>query len=143
MMKGFPAISAYLDELNVTPTREPFTVYHGIDWKKLHNQSGFRMFLEMFTRKWDIEFGFPVPEELPGRDAIKPSSIASFQGIVGTHRGAYQKVGKTYNAMLNWAVENDIPLENLADWSVEFYLNDPCEVATSELETEVWIPMKA
>ena len=55
-----------------------------------------------------------------------------------THRGAYEELGIAYHALSAWAQEHGqeqgAPLR-------EIYLNDPAEVSTEELETQVLFPI--
>lgn len=73
--------------------------------------------------------------------ALKQSRFVEVPG--GTvawliHRGAYEELGIAYHALSAWAQEHGheqgAPLR-------EIYLNDPAEVTTEELETEVLFPI--
>ena len=55
-----------------------------------------------------------------------------------THQGAYEELGIAYHALFAWIQENDYEQR---DAMREIYLNDPAEVATEELLTEVILPI--
>ena len=55
-----------------------------------------------------------------------------------THQGAYEELGIAYHALFAWIQENGYEQR---DAMREMYLNDPAEVATEELLTEVMLPV--
>lgn len=54
------------------------------------------------------------------------------------HKGPYQKVGDTYKEIIDWAEANDV---ELADYTMENYINDPTTVAKEYIETLILIPI--
>jgi effector-binding domain-containing protein len=59
--------------------------------------------------------------------------------VKALHVGSYRKVGDTYTRIREYAADQG--LGDFKPYSIEFYLNDPKEVAEQELETEVLVPL--
>ncbi|MBI9018518.1 MAG: GyrI-like domain-containing protein [Phycisphaerae bacterium] len=136
--KTYEYIIKYLQKNNIEPIEFPYSKYFGADWDRMAKLKGFRKFWFIMTRKWDIEIGFIIPEPDKGSGDIQPGTIKNSQAIYATHIGPYQKVGKTYEDILQWATQQGC---QLADHSYEFYQNDPTTTPAAELRTEIVIPL--
>ena len=55
------------------------------------------------------------------------------------HKGPYENVGKTYETLANWAIENGYEIVGPPD---EVYLTNPQETPPNELLTEVRFPVR-
>ena len=71
----------------------------------------------------------------PAFEAIEIDSQTCVRTI---HRGPYQKIGDTYKEIVDWAVANDV---ELANHTMESYINDPTAVAREDIETLILIPV--
>lgn len=136
MGPAYMKIADYLKTNGIEPQEAPFTSYRVDDWDAVVQISGFKMVLSIFTKKWDIEMGFPTKMELNGTDEIEVMTIPAGAFVETLHIGPYQKVGEAYKAIYHHAKENDLVLDNK---SYEFYLNDPGNVAKEKLETRIWV----
>ena len=116
------AIAQYLGSVGENPAGAPFVAYYNMDMQNL-----------------DIEIGFPVSRPLAGEGNIQPSQV--FGGKLATclYVGPYSDVGPAYDALTKFV--NDKGLESTGV-AYEFYLNDPQTVQPSELQTQIYFPLK-
>ncbi len=68
--EAFGEIMQYLGELGENPTGMPFAAYHNMDMQDL-----------------DLEIGFPVSRELPGKGRVVPGEIPGGQWATLMHIG--------------------------------------------------------
>jgi len=138
MGPAYMKIFNYLKEKDFEPAAAPFTGYQVDNWDEAINMSGLKMLLSVFTKKWDIEMGFEVPDHIEGYDNMEIKSLPAGEYLQALHVGPYQKVGQVYKRMYKYAKDNNLKLGNK---SLEFYLNDPGEVSKDKLETRVLVPV--
>ncbi len=120
--QAYGAIGAYLGQLGQYPAGAPFAAYYNMDMQDL-----------------DVELGFPVPGELPGRDNIKAGRLPGGRQATVLHTGPYDKVGAAYEALQKWMAEKGYQATGVA---YEFYLNDPDQTKPEDLQTLVMLPLK-
>ena len=89
--------------------------------------------------QFDIELGIPVSEEVPASDEVFMSQTYEGKALVGTHKGSYKELEKTYCALMDYAKENSIAISNDC---YDYYLNNPADTPESELLTLVVFPIK-
>jgi effector-binding domain-containing protein len=118
----YGAIAQYLGEQGQAPAGPPFVAYHNMDMEDL-----------------DIEVGFPVARELPGRDEIQPGQIPGGKLAACLYTGSYEEMEKPYEALAQWIEEHDYEPTGI---SYEMYLNDPQETPPEALQTEILFPLK-
>jgi len=116
----------------------PFARYKDLDWAKLQKKSLFSVINMLFCYKWQLDIGVSCPDSVPGEGRMNKVSLDAGKYIRMIHIGSYKKVGETYNRILAYATEQNLKVKNT---SIEFYLNDPRETPTSQLETEVLVPV--
>jgi effector-binding domain-containing protein len=121
--EGYGRIAHYLGELGEHPIGPPFAAYYNMDMADL-----------------DVELGFPVARELPGRGEIKAAEIPGGQVASCLYTGPYEGIETAYNALTQWMEENGYQATGVA---YEFYLNDPNETPPAELQTEINFPLKS
>jgi effector-binding domain-containing protein len=117
----YGAIMGYLGQIGVYPSGMPFTAYYNMDMDDL-----------------DVAIGFPVPQEVPGRDDLQPDVMSPGKYATAMHFGPYETIDQTYNALAAWVEEKGYAATGVA---YEFYLNDPGEVAPEEIQTEIAFPV--
>lgn len=120
--KAYGDIAQYLAQLGQYPAGAPFAAYYNTDMENL-----------------DVELGFPVTKEVPGKDDIKASRIPGGKFAVVLHTGPYDKVGPAYEALAKWIAEKGYEVTGVA---YEVYLNDPDETKPEDLKTQVMFPLK-
>ena len=118
----FPTLGQYLAELGEQLAGAPFAVYYNMDMEDL-----------------DVEIGFPVWKELPGKGEIKSSEIPEGKFASCIHTGPYTELGLAYQALTSWTEQNGYLPTGVA---YEFYLNSPQEASPQELQTKILFPLK-
>jgi effector-binding domain-containing protein len=119
--KSYGAIAQYLAELGQQPAGAPFAAYHNMDMDDL-----------------DVEMGFPVSKELPGREDIQSSTIPEGKNAICLYTGPYNDMGSAYQALTEWITQNGYAPTGV---SYEFYLNSPEDTLQEELLTKIVFPL--
>ena len=120
--ESFGAIAQYLGELGEHPTGAPFSAYYNMDMENL-----------------DVEIGFPVSRELPGRGDIQPGEIPGGKAATLLYTGPFSEMEPAYDALSQWMAENGHEPTGVA---YEVYLSDPDEVPPEELQTLIMFPLR-
>ncbi|MBI1936995.1 MAG: GyrI-like domain-containing protein [Ignavibacteriales bacterium] len=136
---AYKKIMQNINEQKTEAAGAPFVRYLEINWDKVNTENKFAAFIKMFTRKWKMEIGFPVKNNIDGTGEIKKSTIPKGKYLKSLHRGPYQKVGYTYKRMTAFTKQNNLAIKNE---SIEIYLNDPRTTKKENLETIVLIPLE-
>ncbi len=131
------SFTTLMNKVAETETTEYFSRFRNVDWEGCQ-QKGFWAFIKMMFMKWDLEACVSVPEavEMEGLDYRETQEMETIQTI---HTGSYYKVGEAYNRILEYAKQKNL---KVSDGSFEFYLNDPKEVKTEDLQTLVVVPTR-
>lgn len=116
----------------------PFTRYNGIDWREMEKRGFGAMLRMMFAKKWDMDIGVPVDRKTEVQGEVFSLECRPGKCVRTLHVGPYAKVAEAYTRILKMARDQGL---ELADHSYELYLNDPCEVQSSELKTEILVPL--
>ncbi|WP_318507039.1 GyrI-like domain-containing protein [Bacillus sp. T3] len=115
--QSYGEIMKYLSEKGEAVAGIPFVAYYNMDMQNL-----------------DVEIGMPVAHPIAGRGRVQPSEIPSGKYASCTHIGPYPEVGKAYDRLSEFVMENkEVP----TGVAYEYYLNSPEEVPESELVTKV------
>ena len=93
----------------------------------------------MDMQNLDVELGFPVPKELPGKGEIQGGRIPAGKFATVLHAGPCDRVGPAYEALAKWIAEKGYQVTGVA---YEVYLNDPNETKPEDLKTQVMFPLK-
>jgi len=120
--ENYKKIMDYLNELGEHPSDAPFTAYHNLDMQAL-----------------DVEMGFPVSKQLPGRGEIISGEIPAGKIVSAMYMGPYSGIEKTYEGIFKWISEEDLKPTGVY---FEYYMNSPDEVPENELLTKIVIPVK-
>lgn len=135
---AYKDITKYMDKNAAKPSGPPFVRYLNVKWNEINRVNKVTAFIKMFTRKWNMIIGFPIDKKLDGEKDLKPGELPGGKFVKTIHRGAYQKVGITYNKLLSFIVKENL---NYKNESLEIYLNDPETTKEEDLETIVLIPI--
>lgn len=119
--ESYFAIGNYLMELGESVSEVPYVAYYNTDMKDL-----------------DVEIGFPVLDELPGKDNIIPGEIPAGIRIFCMYRGPYSDMKSAYTQMQEWMSDKDYELNGAV---YEQYYNDT-EFPEKDYLTKIVMPIK-
>ena len=120
--EAYQNIEQYLGELGEHPAGPPFTAYYNLDMQDL-----------------DVEIGFPVARELPGRGDIHAGKIPGGKVATSLYTGPYSEMEPAYDALFQWMEENAY---EAAGAYYEIYLTDPDEKPPEEWQTIIMVPLQ-
>ena len=135
---NFPRIDKQITAKGGNRTGAPYVRYMEIDWQQMRHCGPLRMLWLMLTAKQPMRVGMAVEAPVDGDGEIEAVAIESLRCVRTIHRGPYQKIGDTYKEIVDWAEANDV---ELADHTMENYINDPTTVAKEDIETLILIPV--
>ena len=135
---NFPRIDKQISEKGGNRAGAPYVRYMEIDWQQMRHCGPLRMIWLMLTAKQPMRIGMAVDAPIEGDGDIEAVAIDSQTCVRTIHKGPYQKVGDTYKKIVDWAEANGV---ELADYTMENYINDPTTVAKEDIETLILIPV--
>lgn len=118
---AYGKIMQYLNEIGAAPADAPYTAYYNMDMDDL-----------------DVEMGFPIDRQLPGREEIDFRVIEAGKYLSCLYTGPYSGMEEPYNKMAKWIEDNNCQATGI---SYEYYYNDPGSVPESELITKIVMPV--
>ena len=119
----YGTVAQHLGELGEQPAGPPFVAYYNMDMQDL-----------------DVEIGFPVSRQLPGKGEIESGQIPGGRAATCMYTGPYSEIKLAYSALSQWMKDNGHEATGVA---YEMYLNDPAQVPPEELKTEILFPLRA
>lgn len=111
----------YLGGLGMEPSGAPFVAYHNMDMSNM-----------------DVEIGLPVAQPVDGAGDIAYVTLPSGKVAVAMHKGPYDMLRATYDAMSAWMHEESLQPTGVA---YEMYISDPGDTAPEALLTQVAFPL--
>jgi effector-binding domain-containing protein len=120
--KAYGSIGEYMAQQGTQPAGAPYAAYHHFEKDNV-----------------DVEIGFPVASQLPGKDPIQPGQLPGGKIAQCLYEGPYNKIEPAYTALMDYVAEQGHEATGVA---YEFYLNDPNEVPPENLLTQVAFPLK-
>ena len=124
LVDAFKSLQEYLDKQDVKPTGPAITVYTQTD------DTGF-----------SYQAGLPVvqtPKDPPKGDiAVGPAP--SGKALKFVHRGSYDAMDSTYEAITNYLDDKQLEAKDLF---IEEYATDPVKTAPDKLVVNVFVPVK-
>jgi len=124
IVDGFKAVNGYLKKVGIKPAGPAMTIYTST------NDTSFQ-----------FRAAFPIteaPKEPPSGDiaVTKTSPGKAFKFI---HRGSYDDMDTTYDAITNFLDEKQLDAKGLF---IEQYVTDPITTPQEKLVVEVFVPVK-
>jgi len=120
---GFRSLMGSLAREGATPSGPPLIVYHDVIDEETDG---------------DIEICVPVGSAITGDAAVYAREIEGGAMATTVHRGPYEGISSAYQTLMGWISEHG---HEGAGPPREIYLNDPREVAPSDLLTRVEFPI--
>jgi effector-binding domain-containing protein len=107
MHKAYGAIVQHLGEIGEQPESPAYAAYYNMDMQNL-----------------DVEMGFPVSKQLPGKNDVKASNIPAGKYASSVFTGPYSEFEPAYNALSQWIKENGYEVTGTA-YELYQLLNSP------------------
>lgn len=114
---AYGRIANYIAELGMVPVGVPFATYYNMNMQDI-----------------DVEVGFPVSEDLPGKDQIQPCLWKKGLYATTTFTGPYRDLGPAYKELNDFVTRSGHQTTGIV---TEFYLNDPANTPQEDLKTEI------
>jgi effector-binding domain-containing protein len=123
MAEAFGALGAFIGQNHVAVAGPPLTIYRD------YTEAGMTM-----------DVGFPVGDaSVKAAGEIQVGETPSGKALKAVHRGPYDRLHETYDALGKEMQETGIPTPT---YSWEVYLNEPGTTADADLVTEIFMPVK-
>jgi effector-binding domain-containing protein len=124
IVDGFKAVNGYLKKAGIKPAGPPMTIYTST------NDTSFQ-----FRAAYAIA---EAPKDAPTGD-IAVAKTTPGKAYKFVHRGSYDDMDTTYDAITNFLDEKQLDATGLF---VEKYLTDPATTPEEKLVVEVFVPVK-
>jgi effector-binding domain-containing protein len=124
IVSAFKSVYGAMEKLGVKPSGAPMTIYTATD------DTGFQ-----------FQAAVPVSQApaLPADGDIKVGKSPTGTALKFVHRGSYDAMDTTYEAITNHLDEKKLEAKDLF---VEQYLKDPVTTPEDDLVIEVYVPLK-
>ena len=86
----------------------------------------------------DVEVVIPVAKAVKGKDDITCYELPGGQMAKIVHKGPYEQCAAAYKKLFEWIAENH---KKVVGPTREVYMNDPRQVSTEEIVTEIYAPI--
>jgi effector-binding domain-containing protein len=124
IVDGFKAVNGYLKKAGIKPIGPPMTIYTST------NDTSFQ-----------FRAAFPIaeaPKDPPTGD-IAVAKTTPGKAFKFVHRGSYDDMDTTYDAITNFLDEKQLDAKGLF---IELYVTDPITTPQEKLVVEVFVPVK-
>jgi len=124
IVSAFKSVYGAMEKLGVKPSGAPMTIYTATD------DTGFQ-----------FQAAVPIAQApaLPADGDIKVGKSPTGTALKFVHRGSYEAMDTTYEAITNHLDEKKLEAKDLF---VEQYLKDPVTTPEDDLVIEVYVPLK-
>ena len=124
IVDAFKAVKGYTEKLGIKPVGPPMTIYTS-------------------TNDTSFQFRAAVPVAEPPKDAptgdISVTKTSPGKAYKFIHRGSYDDMDTTYDAITNFLDEKQLDAKGLF---IEQYVTDPITTPQEKLVVEVFVPVK-
>ncbi|MEW4490067.1 GyrI-like domain-containing protein [Thalassoglobus sp. JC818] len=114
-----------LEESSIPIVSGPLSVYHEMDMKR---------------RTFDYTSGFVVSNSARLPEGMSNWVLPPCKALAVEHQGAYRHLGNAWSAAHQFARYKKLKQNKCGGY--EIYLNDPCNTDSSELRTDIYLPLK-
>ncbi|HEY33662.1 MAG TPA: GyrI-like domain-containing protein [Dehalococcoidia bacterium] len=91
--------------------------------------------------RWELrsQISGDIAESEPDEEGLGVKHLEATQVAAAMHRGPYEKLEETYQALTLWVEENDYEINGPPE---EAYYNDPAQTPSGEPLTEIRFPVR-
>jgi effector-binding domain-containing protein len=124
IVDGFKSVNGFLSKAGIKPNGSPMTIYTSTD------DTGFQ-----------FQAAVPIAEapKDPPKGDIAVGTTPAGRAFKFVHRGSYDSMDTTYEAITNFLDEKGIDAKELF---VEEYVTDPMATPEDKLVVEIYVPVK-
>lgn len=124
LVEAFKSLNQYLDKQGITPSGPAMTIYTQTD------DTGFQ-----------FRAALPIPQEPrdPPKGDIAIGKSPTGRALKFVHRGSYDAMDTTYEAITNFLDEKRLEAKDLF---IEEYVGDPVKANEDQLVVNVYVPVK-
>jgi effector-binding domain-containing protein len=124
LLDAFASLKDYTDKQGIKPNGNPMTIYTQTD------DSGFKFLAAL-----------PIAESPkdPPKGDIAIGKTPSGRALKFTHRGSYESMDTTYEAITNFLDDRQL---DARDMFIEDYVDGPLKAGDSDLTVEIYVPLK-
>jgi effector-binding domain-containing protein len=124
LLDAFASLTAYIDKQGVKTSGKPMTIYQQTD------DSGF-----------DFWAAYPIAEapKDPPKGDIAVGAAPSGRALEFTHRGTYEALDTTYEAITNYLDSKQLDAK---DNFIEEYASGPLKPGDSDVVVNIYVPVK-
>ena len=124
IVDGFKTVKAYMDKAGIKPSGPPITVYTATD-----------------DTSFSFQAAIPIAEAPvdPPKGDIAVGKSPTGKALKFTHRGSYDSMDTTYEAITNFLDEKQLDAKDLF---IEEYQTDPVSTPEDKLVIDVYVPVK-
>ncbi len=123
----YKQLNDYLSEHQLPTDNVPFSIYH---------------YLDKNTQKVGFTAAVPVPANSPSTGILAYGELPATEALQVDHFGRYSHLGNAWSTAISFARYKKIKLKKKKPMGFEFYPDDAEKVATSDLTTQVFLPLK-
>jgi len=124
LIDAFKSLNEYLDKQHIKPTGAAMTIYTQTD------DSGF---------SFDAAVPVAAMPDNPPKGDIATGRAPSGKALKFVHRGSYDAMDSTYEAITNYLEDKHLEAKELF---IEEYATDPVKTNADELVVNVYVPIK-
>jgi effector-binding domain-containing protein len=124
LIDAFKSLNEYLDKQGIKPTGAAMTIYTQTD------DSGF---------SFDAAVPVAAMPDNPPKGDITTGRAPSGKALKFVHRGSYDAMDSTYEAITNYLEDKHLEAKELF---IEEYATDPVKTNADELVVNVYVPIK-
>lgn len=124
IVDGFKTVKAYMDKAGIKPAGPPLTIYTATD-----------------DTSFSFQAAIPIAESPadPPKGDIAIGKSPTGPALKFTHRGSYDSMDSTYEAITNFLDEKQLDAKDLF---IEEYETDPVTTPEDKLVIDVYVPVK-
>ena len=135
----YGTVLAFTKEAGVEAVNMPYARYLEIDWDKEARRGVLSQIKLMLFEKMHFTAGRFVNSPTAGKGPVRAYDFGTQRYLRTFHVGPYMQVGKAYKRLMAHAAEKGL---ELADHSIEHYIDDPTKVDKTKVRTDVMIPLR-